>query len=102
MPPTEIQTSLIIISWNSAEHLKTCLDKLSLQINTNFETILIDNGSSDVQSIESSLTQYKNLNITFKKNNKNLGFAVANNMGASFAKGKWIALLNADAFPEPN
>jgi GT2 family glycosyltransferase len=33
---------------------------------------------------------------------QNLGFAAANNIGARLARGKWIALLNADAFPEPD
>ncbi len=32
---------------------------------------------------------------------KNLGFAVANNIAAKQAKGQWLALLNSDAFPEP-
>ena len=32
---------------------------------------------------------------------ENLGFAAASNIGARKAKGKWIALLNNDAFPEP-
>jgi GT2 family glycosyltransferase len=33
---------------------------------------------------------------------QNLGFAFANNLGARLAKGHWLALLNADAFPEPD
>ncbi|MDP1547606.1 MAG: glycosyltransferase [Anaerolineales bacterium] len=32
----------------------------------------------------------------------NLGFAIANNIGSRLARGKWLVLLNADAFPEPD
>ena len=32
---------------------------------------------------------------------ENRGFAAANNHGARLAQGKWLALSNADAFPEP-
>ncbi len=34
--------------------------------------------------------------------NENKGFAIANNIGARLAHGKRIALLNADAYPEPD
>ncbi|MCZ2123373.1 MAG: glycosyltransferase family 2 protein, partial [Anaerolineales bacterium] len=67
-----------------------------------FEIILIDNGSKDIQAIEDLIKKHENLNIVFKKNQENLGFAAANNLGVNLAKGKWIALLNADAFPEPD
>ncbi|MFH1907557.1 MAG: glycosyltransferase [Chloroflexota bacterium] len=33
---------------------------------------------------------------------ENRGFAAANNLGAQLARGKWLTLLNNDAFPEPN
>jgi GT2 family glycosyltransferase len=33
---------------------------------------------------------------------QNLGFAAANNLGARVSRGKWLVLLNADAFPKPD
>jgi GT2 family glycosyltransferase len=42
------------------------------------------------------------LEIRVERLSKNLGFAAANNIGARLAVGKWLVLLNADAFPEPD
>ena len=36
-----------------------------------------------------------------RKLGKNTGFAAANNLGAQLANGDWLALLNSDAFPDP-
>ena len=90
--------SIIVLTWNSSVHLAHCLKNLETQIYKDFEIIIIDNGSTDNSVINAK--QY-DLNIRVKKLNENKGFAVANNIGARLARGKWLALLNADAFPEP-
>jgi GT2 family glycosyltransferase len=40
--------------------------------------------------------------VSFLRNADNLGFAAAVNQAARQARGRWLALLNPDAFPEPN
>jgi GT2 family glycosyltransferase len=42
------------------------------------------------------------LSLRVERLGVNKGFSVANNMGARLARGQWLALLNPDAFPEPN
>jgi GT2 family glycosyltransferase len=91
--------SLLLVTWNSKHHLPLCLDSLEKQSYKNFEIIIVDNGSSD-GGIVGIKERYPDLNIHVKKLYKNMGFAVANNIGARMACGKWLALLNADAFPE--
>lgn len=95
------QVSILLISYNSAAHLRRCLDGLHAQTFKEFEVILVDNGSSD-----ESLKIARNHQILFKQKiieqNANLGFAMANNIGVRMAHGKWIVLLNTDAYPEPN
>lgn len=93
--------SVIVVSWNSGKYLYTCLKKLSAQTCESFEVIIVDNGSSDgdTHGIEE---KFPELNIHTKTLSKNTGFAVANNIGAQMAQGKWLVLLNADAFPEPD
>lgn len=97
--PTSPLVSVIIVSWNSATHLPRCLDSLTLQTVQDFEVILVDNGSSD-QGTDRLEQKYSALDLHLKRLTSNLGFAVANNIGAQQARGKWLALLNADAFPK--
>ena len=99
--PTPPLISIIIVSWNSAKHLPHCLDCLALQTLQDFEVILVDNGSLDggTNDLEQ---KYSQLDLHVERLPSNIGFAVANNRGAQIACGKWLALLNADAFPEPN
>jgi GT2 family glycosyltransferase len=92
--------SLLIVTWNSKRHLPLCLAALQKQSYNNFEVIIVDNGSSD-GGVTGIKEKYPALNIHVKTLNENKGFAVANNIGAHMARGKWLALLNADAFPEP-
>jgi GT2 family glycosyltransferase len=92
--------SLIIVSWNSGRYLSRCLDCIASQRFQGFEIIIIDNGSTD-NSISGLEERYSTINIRVERQTHNLGFAAANNLGARLARGKWLVLLNADAFPEP-
>lgn len=92
--------SLVIICWNSAKHLPRCLECLSQQTFGGFEIIIVDNGSTD--GATTGLEQkYPQLDLRIERLASNHGFAAANNIGAHLARGKWLVLLNADAFPEP-
>ena len=93
--------SVIIVTWNSRKYLPVCLDHLLAQTFHEFEVVLVDNGSED-GTLDELHKKYPSLNLRIHRLSSNLGFAVANNIGASFARGKWLALLNADAFPEPD
>ncbi len=93
--------SIIVVAWNSKLYLSHCLSSLSRQTIQDFEVILVDNGSTD-NSLDSMKSQWRDLHLVVERLNENLGFAVANNIGVRLARGKYLALLNADAFPEPN
>ena len=93
--------SIVIVYWNNAEHLPRCLDCLSRQSVRDFEIILIDNGSSD-SGTDGLETKYPGLDLSLQRLDSNQGFAAGNNIGARSAQGKWLVLLNADAFPEPD
>jgi GT2 family glycosyltransferase len=93
--------SIVIVTWNSAKYLPCCIESLRHQTLTDFEVIVIDNGSVD-DSMANLEENWPILNLHVKRLPNNLGFAAANNIGARLARGQWLALLNADAFPEPD
>lgn len=85
--------SVIIPNWNGKELVKECLDSLQAQQYKNFETIVVDNGSTD-GSIELISTTYPKVKII--PLDKNYGFAKAINEGVKKSKSKYIFLLNND------
>lgn len=85
--------SIIIVNWNGLEHLKICFSSLTKLKYSNFETILVDNGSTD-GSVEYVKKNYPK--VILVQNKKNLGFAEANNVGFKKAGGEYILLLNND------
>jgi GT2 family glycosyltransferase len=92
--------SVVISIWNSNLTLFECLACLDSQTYKDFEIIIIDNGSTDGAS--EKLKEYSRSNLRLEQLRINSGFARANNIGARLARGRWLALLNADAFPEPD
>jgi GT2 family glycosyltransferase len=93
--------SVILVTFNSAANMPRCLESLASQTLRNFEIIVVDNGSTD-NGIGCDKKRFHDVSFLVKKLNQNFGFAVANNIGARLARGKYLALLNADAFPEPD
>lgn len=89
--------SIIIVNWNGLKHLPRCLEALVHQTFTDFEILVVDNGSTDgsVDGLEQRWPDIKDTRL-----NQNVGFAAANNLGAHLAHGDWLALLNSDAFPD--
>jgi GT2 family glycosyltransferase len=92
---------IIVVNYNSSQHLSRCLAALSNQTIQDFETIVIDNKSCD-GSYERAASGMKPSNTVFLRNSENLGFARANNIAAAGATSEWIVTLNPDAFPAPD
>lgn len=93
--------SVVILCWNSNQTLPACLHALNLQTCKDFEVLLVDNGSSDPLQ-KDILEKYPLLKIHLYSLEKNIGFAAGNNYAAERARGKYLVLLNADAFPRPD
>ena len=89
--------SIVILNWNGLEDTLACLDSVKLLDYSNFEIIVVDNGSEG--SLE-ELEKYKG--ITLIKNPVNLGFAGGENSALPHCNGEFILLLNNDATIHPN
>lgn len=92
--------SVIIPNWNGKHFLAECVDSLEEQTFRDFETILVDNGSTD-GSAEFAEERYGDF-IRIIQNKRNLGFTGGNNVGIRAARGKYIVLLNNDTWAAPN
>jgi len=93
--------SVIVINLNGQQFLTQCLDSIYDQEypGDKVEIILVDNGSTD-DSVEFIQEQYPKVRIIAA--GQNLGFSGGNNCGAEAATGDYLALLNNDAWAEPN
>ena len=92
--------SVIIPNWNGKKFLAECIDSLKGQTFHDFETILVDNGSTD-GSADFAEERYGKF-IRILRNKENLGFAGGNNLGIQKARGRYIVLLNNDTWADPH
>jgi len=94
------ELSIIILSYNSENDIKDCLDSLLKNFNPEKGEIIIwDNNSKD--RTRSILKNYEN--FTFIKiiyNDENIGFALSNNEASEYANGQYISLLNSDTISD--
>lgn len=89
----------MIVNWNGEAYLEACLQSLAQQTFTQFETIVVDNGSTD--SSRAILKRHTEL-LTLLTLERNLGYCQGNNLGCSKARGNYLFLLNADTRLEPD
>lgn len=92
--------AVVIVNWNCGANLRRCIDLLLAQSLMPNRVLVVDNGSND-NSLQ-SLPQ-KNPIVEVLSLGNNRGFAAANN--AAFRRlgsFDWIALLNPDAFADPD
>ncbi|MBI5149416.1 MAG: glycosyltransferase [Candidatus Omnitrophica bacterium] len=89
------RVSIIIPVYNSEKTVGEALDSVAAQTYTDYEVIVVNDGSTD-QS-ESAIKKYMSppLNVTYVEQVNN-GPAAARNAGLRLAKGEFVAFLDAD------
>ena len=91
--------SVIIVSFNTCDLLRECLQTLAMEAGrVSYETIVIDNASQDRSA---NMVEHEFPEVQLIRSAANLGFAAANNLGFAQARGHYVVLLNSDAFLKP-
>lgn len=89
--------SIIILNWNLANYTKKCIESIIKHTNNiDYEIILVDNGSTEQESLDLLSIYEKKPLIKIVKNKENLRVAGGNNSGLRIAKGKYLLMLNND------
>lgn len=91
--------SIILIGYNSKKFLKPCLEGINAQRFKDFETIFIDNASSD-GSASYVKKHFKKVKVVANKDN--IGYVGAANQGIQLSHAKYVMILNPDLILAPD
>lgn len=99
MPATPLVT-VSMPAFNSERYIAEAIESILAQTYKNFELIIVDDGSTDLT--REIVERYSDPRIIKIFSDQNRGLITTRNLIASIAKGKYLALLDADdrAFPE--
>lgn len=94
-----MDVSIIIINYNTKQMTSECIDSVIEHTkNIEYEIILVDNASSD----GSKEFFEKDSRVRYIYSKRNAGFGAGNNLGAKYATGKYLLLLNSDTLLNNN
>ena len=94
------QISIIIPIYNVERYLRQCIDSILAQTFTDFELLLIDDGSPD--GCPAICDEYAGKDARIRVFHKqNGGVTSARNKGLDNAKGNWIIYIDGDDWIEP-
>lgn len=98
--PSPGSVAVVLVDWNAGGLITTCLEALARQTLRPGAVMVVDN-ASDPPTWRHVGTAPERLEMI--RLPRNLGFAAGVNRGVALAEGvEWIALLNPDAFPQPD
>ncbi|MFP4207347.1 MAG: glycosyltransferase family 2 protein [Wenzhouxiangella sp.] len=99
MPRTPKVTVFIPV-FNREDYVCTAINSILAQQYTDFEVLVIDDGSSD-RTVE-RVAAYRDRRVRLERNSANLGIPATRNRGLELARGEYIALLDSDDYAYPD
>jgi GT2 family glycosyltransferase len=85
--------SVTIVTWNSAQYLRKCLESIERQDYQDFEIVILDNASSD-ETRDILGERQSRCRVIYKQ--ENTGFAAGQNEAIRGARGDFVLCLNPD------
>ena len=92
--------SVLMPAYNAAEYIREAIDSILTQTFTDFEFIIINDGSTD--STEDIILSYSDKRIKYYANECNLGIVKTLNRGIDLSNGRYIARMDADDVSMPD
>lgn len=96
--------AVVLVNYNGASDTINCIKSLSNVPEIEFETIVVDNHSTD-DSFSILKMEQKNYDFTLLESKDNKGFSAGNNIGIKYAQERnadYFLLLNNDTVVEPD
>lgn len=90
---------VIIVNWNTRDTLADCLCSLRSVEGLEFETIVVDNASTDGSA---EMVRQRFPEVALIENVENVGFARGSNQGILQSRGRYLLLLNSDTEVYPD
>ena len=92
--------SIIVPVYHTAKYLHRCIESVLAQTFTDWEMLLIDDGSTDDSAIicDEYAAKDERIRVFHKENG---GVSSARNLGLDHAQGEWITFIDADDWVEP-
>lgn len=88
--------TVVIPCYNSSSTIRRALESVLSQSFVDFEVIIIDDGSEDINETIKIISGYNDSRIRMIRHAVNMNGAVARNTGINNSKGEFIAFLDAD------
>lgn len=92
--------SVLMPAYNAAEYIREAIDSILTQTFTDFEFVIINDGSTD--ATEEIILSYSDERIQYYTNKCNMGIVKTLNRGIDLCRGKYIARMDADDISMPN
>ena len=93
---SQFDVSIVIVSFNTRDTLRECMLSVCREVRSlRVQVIVVDNASADGSA---AMIEREFPEVVLIRSEINLGFGPANNLGFRSAHGRYIVLLNSDAF----
>jgi N-acetylglucosaminyl-diphospho-decaprenol L-rhamnosyltransferase len=87
------EVSVVVATYNSADHVERCLEGV---VGHGYEVVVVDNASEDgtVERVRRAFPEVEVVELE-----ENVGYGAANNVGIDATSGRYVLVVNPDAWP---